>query len=707
VDGPCAYGRWVTSQRLDALLAEVDGVRRGEDIECVHRMRVASRRLRSVLRLFGECFKGKRGKRWRKAVRKVTATLGEARDLDVQLELLEALSREWKEAVDLEPVIATLRRRRDALQPGIAALMDEISGGGAVQELRAELKGAEWDGDASALRPYAFAHASVAVEELMAHSHSVPVYEDWQGHHELRIAGKRLRYVLEAFRDAYPDRLEGELRTLKALQDVVGELHDCDVWLQGLPAMQEEVPQASLAFDRLQETFEARRRILHGELVETWGALVQERFFSRMLEGLKGHRSGEGAPVVLALLSDVHGNSTALRAVLKDARERGATAFLNAGDTIGLPRPGEAVRTLDAPEGLSVLGNVDRAVLRSKGGRGTGDRQLEMAAALLGQREWEWLSSLPEELRLDVRGRTLLIVHASPGQEEERLLPSTPEARLREVVEGAGADIIVTGHTHVPMVRACGGALFVNPGSVGRPRDGAEASYALLELPAMRAELHRVAYDAEGVAGELRSMGFKDLPEAIVHGMDPMGTLGSWAEGLHGDRAHAEQVRALALLLFDQTCELHCLSPRDRQLLEMAALVHDVGLRDGTEGHQRRALDIVLKADIPVNADDRLMLACVARYHGRRPPRASDRGFRDLRERDRERVRKLSALLALADGLDRGHAALVNWIEVSVGKEEVLLRIKGKGKLGAEREWGLRKAVQFERAFGRKVRIDG
>ena len=92
MDGPCAYGRWVTIQRLDALLAEVDGVRSGEDIECVHRMRVASRRLRSVLRLFGECFKGKRGKRWRKAVRKVTATLGEARDLDVQLELLEALS---------------------------------------------------------------------------------------------------------------------------------------------------------------------------------------------------------------------------------------------------------------------------------------------------------------------------------------------------------------------------------------------------------------------------------------------------------------------------------------------------------------------------------------------------------------------------------------------------------------------------------------
>ena len=707
----CAYGRKMTAQRLEAILAEVDGVRDGEDIEHVHRMRVASRRLRSALRIFGECFKGKKVRRWRKAVKRVTVSLGEARDLDVQMDLLGAIGKGWEgeEAVGLALVIETLRCRRTSLQPDIAAMMDSIVSDGAFGEMRSELAVAgEWNGDPSALHPYAFAHASVAVEELMEHSHSVPVYEDWQGHHALRIAGKHLRYALEAFRDAYPDGLEEELKVLKKLQDTVGELHDCDVWLQRLPGLREETPAAAKAIDRLATTFEARRRELHSKLVEMWSGLQQERFLFRLLEKLKGPRPVDTCPVKVALISDVHGNAAALKAVMDHARTNGATAFLNAGDIVGLPRPAEVISMLKAVEVLNVVGNIDQAALRAAAGKKINDRQLEMASELVGNDELEWLASLPDELRLDICGRTVLVTHASPGQEAEKLTLSTPESRLRHLAEASRADVIVTGHSHEPMSRECAGTVFLNPGSVGRPREGPEASYALLDFPSMAVKMVRVPYDAQGVADELRSQGFKDLPKDLENGrtVDKVRDAGKWAEAFHIERAHAEQVRSLATLIFDHTRGLHRLDPKDRELLEMAAMVHDVGLSRGAEDHQRRALDIVMKAELPLEEVERRMLACIARYHGLRSPRRQDKVFKGLTQSERKRVGKLSAILALADGLDRSHGSLVGGLEIATGRRAVRIVIFGQGDLSLEKEWGERKAGQFVRTFGREVTVD-
>jgi len=711
-DDLCAYGRMIAAQRLEALLAEVEGVRDGEDIEYVHRMRVASRRLRSALRIFGECFKGKKAKRWRKAVRQITASLGEARDLDVQIELLGEMAKDWQgeEAVGVALIIEMLRCRRTSLQPEVVALMDGIAGDGAFQEMRSEIAGTEKpDVDGSALHPYAFAHASVAVDELMEHSHSVPVYEDWQGHHALRIAGKHLRYALEAFRDAYDDGLDDEIKVLKKLQDTVGELHDCDVWLQRLPGLREEAPTAERAIDRLGTVFEGRRRELHSKLVEMWFALLQERFLFRLLDKLKGRPLIEACPVRVALISDVHGNLAALQAVMEHARANGVTAFLNAGDAVGLPHPVETIDLLREKEVLSVIGNIDRAALRIASGKKVNDRQLEMATEMLGKDGMEWLASLPDDLRLDICGRTVLVTHASPGQEAEKLTAFTPENRLRHLAGTSRADVIVTGHSHMPMVRECAGTVFVNPGSVGRPRDGPEASYALLDFPSMNVKLIRVSYDAQGAADELRVQGFKDLPKEVENGRaaDKVRDAGAWAELFHIERAHAEQVRSLATLIFDNTRGLHRLDPKDRELLEMAAMVHDVGISEGAEGHQRRALDIVMKADLPLEEVERRMLACIARYHGQRSPRRDDKVFKGLTQSERRRVVKLSAILALADGLDRSHGSLVGDIRITVGRRSVRIAISGQGDLTAEKEWGSLKAGRFARALGREVTWDG
>lgn len=460
---------------------------------------------------------------------------------------------------------------------------------------------------------------------------------------------------------------------------------------------------------RLQMELGERRHELHGKLVETWGELEQDRFFYRLLEKMKGHPGEEVCPLRVALISDVHGNEAALRAVLAHARERGVTAILHAGDAIGAPGSDRSIDLLRGADVLSVQGNMDRTALDShRARRRTGDVQLDMVIDGLSERGWEWLNSLPHEVRLDICGRTIFMTHAAPGEDGEKLLPSTPDARLGGFAKGVRADVIVTGHSHIPMVREAGRSIFVNPGSVGRPRDGPEASYAIMEFPSLERRHHRVRYDATAVADELRSMGLIDLAEVIEKGRndDRTVTIGQWALPFHRDQDHAEQVRTVALQLFDQTRGLHRMGGRERGLLELAALVHDVGLGQGAEGHQRRALDLIMEADLPLERKDRSILACVARYHGCRPPREDDRVYRDLDQKDRKRVRKLSALLALADGLDRGHACRVRGLKAKVGRKEVRLMIEGEGPMALEMEWGGRKKCQFEKVFKRGLRLE-
>lgn len=124
------YGFNLLQKHTQGIQKEVDGVMLAEDIEYIHRMRVASRRLRNAFALFSDLIPQKRYKRWLKAVRNITSSLGAARDLDVQLEYLDSYLKETNEPRDL-PGISRLKlklgRKRENLQDGVIRTLEEVT----------------------------------------------------------------------------------------------------------------------------------------------------------------------------------------------------------------------------------------------------------------------------------------------------------------------------------------------------------------------------------------------------------------------------------------------------------------------------------------------------------------------------------------------------------------------------------------------------
>ena len=218
----------------------------------------------------------------------------------------------------------------------------------------------------------------------------------------------------------------------------------------------------------------------------------------------------------LAILADIHANLPALEAVLRDVAGRGVEGLLHLGDLVGYgPHPEAVVARVREQEIAGVVGNYDLAVCHPDAEEGAA-RYLRPDLSGVGWQTYRWtrarvgaatrevLSSLPAQLHIEEGARSFLLTHGSPERPDEYLLPDTPEARLRELFEGSGADVLVVGHTHLPQAREVGNRLLLNPGSVGNPKDGdPRASYLILDTErGLTAEHVRVEFDVETVAAE-------------------------------------------------------------------------------------------------------------------------------------------------------------------------------------------------------------
>jgi putative phosphoesterase len=135
---------------------------------------------------------------------------------------------------------------------------------------------------------------------------------------------------------------------------------------------------------------------------------------------------------------------------------------------------------------------------------------VEWTLARTGARAKVFMRELPFELRFAMGGMRVRLVHGSPRKVNEYLFEDKPASLYERLARGADCDVLVFGHTHKPWVHEYGGVLFVNCGSVGKPKDGdPRAAFALLELDRgeVRVSIERVEYDANGVAREVAAAG--------------------------------------------------------------------------------------------------------------------------------------------------------------------------------------------------------
>jgi putative phosphoesterase len=224
--------------------------------------------------------------------------------------------------------------------------------------------------------------------------------------------------------------------------------------------------------------------------------------------------------VKIAIVADVHGNLTALKAVIADIREIGADVVINAGDLVGSgARPAEVVDLVESLNWPGVIGNTDEVLWRPEPLRAIADRlpklkptwdavfaDVERTRDALGPRRIEWLYGLQHTWS----DGDLAVVHASPATTWNAPSPDDADDEFVRTYAELGSTLVVFGHLHVPFERRIGDLIVANAGSVGLPYDGdPRASYLIVEDGRPRSR--RVAYDIDA---EIRAVETHCIPNA-------------------------------------------------------------------------------------------------------------------------------------------------------------------------------------------------
>src|SRR5439155_3471763 len=175
----------------------------------------------------------------------------------------------------------------------------------------------------------------------------------------------------------------------------------------------------------------------------------------------------------------------------------------------------------------------------------------------------------------------------------------------------------------------------------------------------------------------------------------------SFGRRLDYDQTHAEHVRELSVLLYDQLQPVHHLAAQSRVLLEAGALLHDVGHRVSHRGHHKHGEYLVLNGDIPgLEGRDRAVVAALVRYHNRKSEPASHHvAYSSLTNSDKRLVRRLAAILRIAEGLDHSHRQRVSRTRVSFQSGAVSLQVHARGDAVEDLRDANRSAELFEMEF--------
>jgi putative phosphoesterase len=215
----------------------------------------------------------------------------------------------------------------------------------------------------------------------------------------------------------------------------------------------------------------------------------------------------------LGIISDIHGNLLALEAVLAELELETPDRLICLGDVVAGPRAHDAlarVRELECPV---IMGNWDAwSVDGMPEPSSTVEKRLYDLGAFwardLDEDDREFIRTFVPRIELELDGTHLLCFHGSPRSYDHWIVATTPDAEVRDMLDGLGAPVLVGGHTHLQMLRRYEDSVFVNPGSVGMPFElwspeavqiAPRAEYALVSVAdgALAIDLRRTRYDVE------------------------------------------------------------------------------------------------------------------------------------------------------------------------------------------------------------------
>ncbi|MCW4030163.1 MAG: YfcE family phosphodiesterase [Candidatus Bathyarchaeota archaeon] len=746
----CKFGAQILLDLLNGFNQNIGGVIENKDVECVHKTRVISRRLRAALPLFRFCFPAKKFDKWTKEIKKVTQRLGNARDLDVQIAFIEEyLKKNPLEKAGIDSILKDHQELRESLQPLVVKELNKLLSSDILDDISSFCKDlieqqAAATFDANQVLEKSHWHASFRLDEFLSLQRYVHLPNENLKHHEMRIAAKRLRYTMEFFAPLYKSQLKEEIETIKKYQDILGEKHDNEVWLDYIPKFIEKTvaknktdPKQTAfksAVNKFQTYVKTQRQQHYKEFVGLWDQNQQSGFFDRLRDATKAgttlsekkiQQTLTNPHAAIAVISDVHANLQALQRVFEDAEERGVTVFLNAGDSVGYgANPSEVVACLCEKNVLSVVGNYDLEVLEGKS-KPKGEKKLALkyTQKQLSKACASYLNSLPREIHLEVGDKKLFVTHGSPESIEEHLYHDTPIERLKILAEDAKAEVIIVGHSHEQFQREADKTWFVNPGSVGRPDDGdPKAAYAILWFDPFKVELIRLSYDVDAAAQALREGG---LPESysqmLLRGVSidtvnkedqtnqeatdknckqTLAAAEEFSKQHWPDCEHYKQVTKLALQFFDGLGKLHKFGSRERCWLECASLLHDVGLAQARGAHHKTTAQLILNdTTLPFTSKDRRVIASIARYHRKGLPKPSHYNLLGLDKETVHKIEVLASFLRLADGLDYTHEANVESLSFRVGVKRVTVEGTAKMKSVLEEQAFNKKKDLFEKVF--------
>jgi len=535
---------------------------------------------------------------------------------------------------------------------------------------------------------------------------------------------------MEIFSPLYKRGLTDQISLMKRFQDLLGEMHDCDVWIQEFNVETENMPDARYGVTKVLTHLSQMRKSRYMNFVSLWNDAIFTGQFDTIRQLTNTRPS---SPIVremlnrdnvkVALLADIHGNLDALKAVLADANRSGLTIFLNAGDVVGFGiYPSQVIQIVQSARFLTAVGNVDLETLealRNPKNTGTLDSDIKD----ISPADIVYLESLPNELRLEIAGKRILVTHGTPDSVDEHIYPNSPEERLREIAAEGSSDVIITGHSHTQMKRVVDDVTFINPGSVGRPVNGdPKAEYAVLSFNPFVVEFRRVSYDVEAVADQMRRKGLPESHAQVLLQGVPLKIIKEQEEALEkrqlwkrrstidkvktvakeftSDESHTEQDRKLALMIFDRTKQLHSLDREERYWLECAAILHDIGLSRSTKGHHKSTLRLILNnSQLPFTYKERYIIGSIARYHRKALPSKKHFNLKPVNQIEREKISILASILRVADALDSSHKSVVQRVDVKSFPNHTVLECVVSGEHNLEEKSVMKKKNLFEKVF--------